>query len=206
MCIGECCCCCQMRHSATYLAIGSVLVFMLMATCCGGDHWLETSITNYGIWRECTEHTGAFQRACTNRHPQLGDHMLRSQRSLTVLSTVFAIASAMIAFVGGSLITRTITKPPAPAAIASACLAVSSFASGVALALFTYQKYEEVTRELSRSEFGWSWYCGWTGVGLGFLISLFGFCPQQQRPTGATIKHKFTKEVSFADYSVVTIV
>lgn len=205
----SCSCCCRIRHSARYMSIGSILVFMLTATCCGGDYWLETSTTNYGLWRECIKHTGAFQRECTVRFPQLGEHVLKSQRSLTILSTVSAIASAIIAFVVSNFIsTSTMSKPPVPITLASICLVISSIASSIALGLFTYQKYEEVTKEMSRSEFGWTWYIGWIGVGLGFLIALFGLCSRhhyQQSPE-TVIRHKFTKEVSFADYSVVTVV
>ena len=191
--------CLRKKHLKVILLLGSVVIFVLTAACCGGDYWLDTYNGNLGLWRECLDIIGAFMRTCTNREAELGDHALKSERSLTILATVFSASASIIAFI------CTFTHLIKPV-IASSCLIIASLASCIALSLFTYQNYGETTRELSSSSFGWSWYLGWIAVGLGFLLAPFGVCCQpkvirEQRMDNNTRskRYGFEREVKFSD-------
>ena len=183
------------------LLLGSVAIFVLTSACCGGDYWLETYTGNYGIWRECSEIIGAFTRTCQEREVKIGDHALKSQRSLTILATVASAVAAIIAFI---CIFTTMIRP----AIASACLFLGSMATCIALSIFTYQNHEETTRLLASSSFGWSWYLGWVAVGIGVLVAPLGMCCQPKRDQGTVTRngeqppskrYTFEKEVKFTD-------
>ena len=190
--------CLRKKHLKVILLLGSVVIFVLTAACCGGDYWLETYNGNLGLWRECSDIIGAFMRTCSNREAELGDHALKSERSLTILATVLSASACIIAFICNF---TSLIKP----VIASSCLIIASIASSIALSLFTYQKYGETTRELSSSSFGWSWYLGWIGVGLGFLGAPFGICCQpkamneQRVNKNRTKRYGFEREVKFSD-------
>ena len=191
--------CLRKKHLKVILLLGSVPIFVLTAACCGGDYWLDTYNGNLGLWRECSDVIGAFMRTCSNREAELGDHALKSERSLTILATVFSASASIIGFICNF---THLIKP----VIASSCLIIASLASCIALSLFTYQNYGETTRELSSSSFGWSWYLGWIAVGLGFLLAPFGICCQpevirEQRMDNNTRskRYGFEREVKFSD-------
>lgn len=196
--------CLRKKHLKVILLLGSVVIFVLTAACCGGDYWLDTYNGNLGLWRECSDIIGAFMRTCSNREASLGDHALKSERSLTILATVLSASASIIAFICNF---THLIKP----VIASSCLIIASLASSIALSLFTYQKHGETTRELSSSSFGWSWYLGWIGVGLGFLLTPFGVCCQpkvikEQRVISnmRSKRYGFEREVKFSDLQTTT--
>eukprot|EP00111_Clytia_hemisphaerica_P002695 TCONS_00007610-protein len=191
--------CCHLKHSVTYLLLGSIIVFVLMAACCGGDHWLqEADESNYGLWRECKQAIGAFMKTCVDRDAGLGDHALRSQRALTIISSAAAALASILGFLCRF---TSYIKPP----FVSLLLVTASITTGVAVGLFTYNKHEETTRDLSPSKFAWSWYLGWIGVGLGFITALFGICcgPIREKATinkkSTTTARRVDREVTFAE-------